>query len=209
MMGASPEDLAKFAADKSGRTAQPAPGTEDMPEKARVWSSMHAVMHKYLSQTHQTNILAANYQRFFGERLEERFPRLGEWREARVVKDLMQDDMGTAAVTSLMGRRIFEVAPDIMDLFWEADEVLVTVLYGPPKWAFPSVYAKMNRFLGAAGRFYQDAWATFDWDGPDVDADWEPVFGSRYFRELSKWMKFADFSERTCAGITGCNAIVG
>jgi len=206
MVGATPDDLAKFARDKTGRLPVPLPGTEDVPESERLWSKMHTIMHTYLAQTHHTNALAATYQRFFSEQLE-RFP-LGEWREATVMGDVMKQAMAEAAVVSLLGKNVFDAVPDVLRLFWEADKVLGTVLYGPPRWAFPDVYAKMDAYHEAMGRVYQDAWAKFDWDGPDKDADWEPIFGSRFFRELCQWMKRSEFSPRTCAGLTGVQGIV-
>jgi len=89
MMGATPDDLAKFARDKSGRLPVPRPGTEATPARDRVWASLHAVMHQYLATTRYTNALAASYQRFFGERLAQRFPVGGEWREASVLSDIL------------------------------------------------------------------------------------------------------------------------
>ncbi|KAK3366700.1 hypothetical protein B0T24DRAFT_366993 [Lasiosphaeria ovina] len=41
---------------------------------------------------------------------------------------------------------------------------------------------------GATGRYFQDACASFDRSGLDVEADWEPVFGLRLFREYTRWM---------------------
>ena len=209
MAGITKEDLAKFAHDKSGRSAKALPGYEGMPPSERMWFPYTDIMHRYLSQAHYANALAASYQLFFGEELERRFPGVGEWKEACVLHDIMKTDMSTAAVVSLLGQRIFEAAPELMDRFWDADKILGTILFGPPKWAFPSVYATMERFVDAAGRFFPDAWERFDWNGPDAEADWEPIFGSRFFREMARWMKQVDFSPRTIAGITSATAIAG
>jgi len=116
--------------------------------------------------------------------------------------------MGTAAIVSLLGSTAYEVEPGLLDRFWEADEVLSTVLFGPPRWAFPGAYARMEAFWAASGRVFEAACARFDWDGPDADADWEPVFGSRFFREMARWMKQCDFSPKTCAGMTAVTGIV-
>jgi hypothetical protein len=200
MIGATPEDVAKFAKDKTGRLAGDAE-----PGQTRYWAGMHSVMQKYLSQSHFANALGTTYQQFFSEQLA-RFP-VGEWTEISAVR-LMKEDMARAAVLSLLGKRILEVSPDILDLFWEYDKVLGTILYGPPRWLFKSVYATADRFCGAAGNYFHDAWTSFDWGGPDAEADWEPVFGSRFFREFSKWMMECGFSLRTCGGFTGVTGIV-
>jgi len=206
MMGATPDDVAKFANDNSGRHPTPLPGTEDTPEHKRYWASMHNIMHKYLSQTRYATALADTYQRFFGEELDANFP-LGEWTETRVIP-MMKQHMCKAAIRSLQGDRIFEVAPNLLDVFWEFDKVLGTLLFGPPKWLFPGMYATAERFCAATGKYFQDATANFDWDGPDAEVDWEPVFGSRFWREFSKWMIQSEFSPRSCAGFTGVTGIV-
>ena len=208
MMNLSPRDLAKFARDKSGRSAKPLPGHEGMPPSERMWFRYTDLMHRYLSQTRYATAVAASYQRFFGEELERRFPRVGEWKEARVLCDIMKADMLTAATVSLLGKRILEVAPDLFERFWEAHKIFGLLLYKPPKWAFPSAYATMERFVEAGGRFFPDAWERFDWSGPDVEADWEPVFGSRFYRELARWMKQVDFTQRSISGMTSATAMV-
>lgn len=207
MMGATPEDVAKFANDKSGRLAAPLPGTEDTPQNQRYWAAMHSIMHKYLSQTYYANALASTYQRFFAQELDARFPVGEEWTEARIVP-IMKDQMARAAIMSLLGCRIFEVIPNLLDLFWDYDKVLGTILYGPPKWLFPGVYATAERCCGATAKFFQSAAGSFDWDGSEAEADWEPLFGSRFWREFSRWMIRSEFSPHTCGGFTCVTGIV-
>ena len=211
MMGATPDDVTKFANDKSGRQPIPAPGTAAEDAK-RYWFDMHTILHKYLSTTHYSNALAKTYQRFLGRELDAYLS--GEdhdddgWTETRIMP-LMKATMAKAAILSLHGEYIFEVVPDLLDRFWEYDKVLGTILFGPPKWLFPGVYAKAERFCGATARYHQAAAAKFDWNGPDMKADWEPVFGSRFGREFSRWMIECGFSPRTCGGFVGVTGIVG
>jgi hypothetical protein len=207
MMGVHPDDYARFANDKSGRLPVPLPGTEHTPEDQRYWAAMHGLMHKYLSQPRYANALATTYQRFFREQLNARFSVVDEWTEVRVVP-LMKDAMARSAILSVLGQRIFEVAPNLLDLFWDYDKVLGTILYGPPRWLFPGVYAKAERYCGATTRYFQEATAAFDWDGPDADADWEPILGSRFWREFSRWMIRSGFKPRTCGGFVGVTGIV-
>ena len=71
---------------------------------------------------------------------------------------------------------------------------------------FQRFFAEELRFCGATTEYFQDATGSFDWDGPGAEADWEPMFGSRFYRESSKWLAQSDFSLRTygsLAGITG------
>lgn len=215
MMGATPNDVAKFANDKSGRQASPNPGTANKDAK-RYWFDMHTMMYKYLSTTHYSNALATTYQRFLSRELDAYYATLlgtgaddddDEWTETRIIP-LLKATMAKAAVLSLQGEYIFEVAPDLLDRFWDYDKVLGTILFGPPKWLFPGVYAKAERFCEATARYHQAAVKKFDWDGPDREKDWDPVFGSRFWREFSRWMVDCGFTPRTCGGFAGVTGIV-
>ncbi|KAK0649732.1 hypothetical protein B0T16DRAFT_457117 [Cercophora newfieldiana] len=204
VMGATPDDVAKFAGDKSGRLATPLPGTENTPQEQRYLHTMHSIMHKYLSQTQYANGLAVIYERFFLEELDEHFPH-GESKVTGIYS-LIKQHMTKAAILSLQGRHIFRFAPGVVDLFWEYDKVITTTMFGPPKWMFPKQYAIAERYCGAMARYLQDANASFDWNGPDAEADWEPIFGARFTRKLAKWMNQSGFSPRTQGGF---GAVVG
>jgi len=204
--GASKEDIDKFAHDKSGRLKSPAPGWEQTPETERYWAGMHSIMHEYLSRTVHTNKLAETYYGFLSQRLQ-RFP-LGEWADVRILHFLRQD-MAMAATTSLLGARMFEVNPDMLDLLWEFDAALTLIGFGPPKWMFRDAWRKRDRFNSAIARYLDAAWANFDPSGPDADADWEENFGSRFTRELALWMKRSNFSRSTSAGLLGTLGVLG
>ncbi|KAK2039828.1 hypothetical protein LZ31DRAFT_587526 [Colletotrichum somersetense] len=141
---ASPGDVAKFASDKSGRLKVPAPGAEDTPPEARYWAGMHHLMHAHLARMHPTNKLAETYYREYAKHLE-RFP-VGE-RVTRNVLGFLNNDIAEAAITSLCGTRILEVAPDL-------------------------VWKRSDRFKAALSRYLDAAWDSSDWSGPDADADW-------------------------------------
>jgi hypothetical protein len=206
IMGAAPEDVTKFANDKTGRLGAPLPGSETTNQGQRYWASMHTIMHKYLSQKRYTDGLAAVYEQFFTAELDAHFL-LGEPTEVGIWS-MIKRSVVKAAMLSLQGKRIFEVEPNIVDAMWGYGDVVSSLLYGPPRWLFRKTYATADRFCGAVLRYYQDAHATFDWDGPDADADWEPIFGSRFNREFCRWMKESDFGPRTCGGLEGVVAIL-
>ncbi|KAK4443538.1 cholesterol 7-alpha-monooxygenase 4 [Podospora aff. communis PSN243] len=206
VMGATPKDVAKFANDKTGRLATPLPGSETPPQGQRYWASLHAIMHKYLSQKRYTDGLATIYERFFSAEMDGHFP-LGEPIEV-AISSMIKRRMVKVAMLSFQGKRIFEVEPHIVDAMWGYDEVIPRLLFGPPRWLFRKTYATADRFCNAVLRYYQDAHAAFDWDGPDAEADWDPIFGSRFNREFCKWMKESDFDPRTCGGLEGVVAIM-
>ena len=199
--GSTKEDLAKFAGDKSGRLRVPAPGTEDTPERERYWATMHRITHEYLARTRETDVLAASYQRFFAQRLNERFPPGADTGEGTVARifDLMLTDMAGAAVLAFNGARLLERTPDLLDRLWRFDEVAASLVWGLPRWLIPKASRRRERFNAAIANHLAAAIDEFDWTSPD-DPDWEPVFGSRFTRELVRWMRDADFAPQTMAG---------
>ncbi|KAH8889265.1 cytochrome P450 [Thozetella sp. PMI_491] len=204
LWGSTKEDLAKFANDKSGRLKAPAHGTEGIPDEARYWASFHNLFHNYLVRTEEANKLAARYQELFNERLEA-FP-LGEWTEVRLFQ-FVRRDMATASIVSLNGPLILEQTPDFLDILWDFDAVALSLAWGLPRFLNRSAFNKRERYRAACGRFLDAAWAAYDPNSPDAEADWEPCFGSRFMRELAKWMKACEFSPDTCCGLVSNVAI--
>lgn len=211
MMPTSPEDIRKLEADKSGRAAVPLPGTEHVPENKRYWAAMHDITHKYLGSTHYANIQAKTYQEFFQEgtlkeynRQLESAPDSDGWVEMSLVS-FMKEVMPEAAIKSLLGTRPLEVLPNMLDLFWEYDKVLGTVIYGPrPKWLFQSAYDKRANFFHGIAKYFKHGMEEFDWDDAEaMEADWEPVWGSRFNREFVGWLRTTGFSFETIVGMAG------
>jgi len=113
--------------------------------------------------------------------------------------------MAEAAIKSLLGTRPLEVVPNMLDLFWDYDKVLGIVIYAPrPKWLFRGAYAKRERFFRGIANYFQSGMDEFDWDDSEaMEADWEPVWGSRFNRELVAWLRTTGFSFETIVGIAG------
>ncbi|KAK0724413.1 cytochrome P450 [Lasiosphaeris hirsuta] len=192
----TPNDLAKFKRDKTGRLPKPVPGTENHPEDQRYWAGMHAIMHRYLARTNETNVLARSFQRFFGERLDK-LP-LGEGVEVGVYEFLL-DNMAGAAVTAINGQRICEMIPGLLDMIWTFDEIAASLVWGLPRWLNRKAYDKRDRLIDAAQRYLEEAIRTFDWEGEE-NPEWEPVFGSRFTREWVRYLKDRGFDLRSIAG---------
>ncbi len=164
------------------------------------------MLHTYLARTEETNKLAASYLRFFSERLD-RFP-LNEPSTVRIY-DFLCKDMAESAIASLMGTRIFELNPDLLERLWDFDSIVGTIAWGPPKWIKRGAWRSRERFHATCAKYLKAAWDEFDWNGPDADADWEPIFGARFSRELAKWIKECDFDLETAAGIVSVTSIFG
>lgn len=206
LWGATKEDLAKFVNDKSGRLKTPAPGTEKTPDDRRYWAGFHHVMHEYLARTQEANTLARSFQRLFGDQLEK-YP-IGEWATVHVFK-FLRKEMAEAAIVSLAGPRILRLNPNFLKEFWDFDEVAASLAWGLPKWMNRAALNKRDRVRAACARYLEAAWAGFDWSGPDADSDWEENFGSRFMRELARWMKESGLSLETSSGIVATAGMFG
>ncbi|KAH8890157.1 cytochrome P450 [Thozetella sp. PMI_491] len=205
LWAAKEPELAKFANDKTGRLKAPAPGTEG-DGTTRYWAGFHRVVHDYIAKVEQSNRLAANYQRHFATRIEKHSCQ--EWSTISLVQFLRRD-MAEAAIVSLLGPQILALTPNFMDLFWDFDEIAVTLAWGLPRWLRRDAWNKRDRFLAACAKYVEAAWANFDWDGPDADSDWEENFGARFTREFARWMKESGFSFQTSAAAIGVMGVFG
>ncbi|KAF4925828.1 Cholesterol 7-alpha-monooxygenase [Colletotrichum viniferum] len=194
--GVDQQDAKRWARDKTGRLKIPAPGTEDTPEDQRIWSGMHHIFTEHLSRAEPTAKLAQNFTAFFGEKLEKQ--PLDEWREVCLFQ-FLKKDMAEAAVMTLAGRRLIDKYPEFVDAMWEYDKVAMKLMYGLPTWMNPGPRKAQKKALDMMETFLQDAWDTFDWNGMDAEADWEPTFGSRLQREHAKFWKDKKFSMRSRA----------
>jgi len=205
------EDFAKFANDKTGRLklpANPFPDAEkaekmaEVPEQKRYWATMHETFHRYLNRTDESNALARSYQRFFGQRLDSKFPLDGTKAPVCIYQFLLQD-MAESAATAINGSRILELNPDIMKLVWDFDVIAASLVWGLPKFLNRESWRKRDRLIAATRRYLEVALNEFDLSQGaegEEDPDWEPIFGSRLTRELVRWMKESGFAMQTMAG---------
>ncbi|KAK3318886.1 cytochrome P450 [Apodospora peruviana] len=175
----------------------------------RYWAGYHRIIHTYLARTHETNKLGAAYQKFFAEEhLEKKFA-VGEWTTVRI-KEFLQRDMAEAATVALMRPRLLEFYPDFIDRFWEMVDIAAKLVWGLTKWINPAAWKRRDDMHDAVGKWLDATWADLDWNGPDADADWEPIFGSRFSRELARWVREdTKFSKKSQAGIIFTNPIFG
>ncbi|KAB8233411.1 uncharacterized protein BDW43DRAFT_311127 [Aspergillus alliaceus] len=92
--------------------------------------------------------------------------------------------MAEVALVVLMGSGIVELNPE----FW------------PAMWEFARLALQLIEFHGICRRSLDAGNSEFDWNGPDIDAEWEPLYGPRMARELISWAK-KNLSLETTAGI--------
>lgn len=166
------------------------------PDYASSRAINHQIYDDYLTSKRSADFLGSKFFDLFTRRLEQH--PTGEWVTVELSK-MFRRDMAESAFETLVGPRVLELNPGYSQLYWEFDARAFETLLGLPRWVNPEPYRLQAKFYSQTGKWLEAAWENFDWDGPDADADWEPNFGARVCRELSKWLK-ENFSWQSQAG---------
>jgi hypothetical protein len=195
------DEVQRFANDKTGHKETPLPGTEHVPPQERYWAAKYHVLYDFLSRSHHIKPIVEEFSRQFSRTVVESYP-IGEWKTLSI-DELTRQDFTRCAITTLFGPKIFELNPDFLDAFWHFDSYASVLVYGFPEWVYPQPYRASDRFLDRIEKYVEAGLKNFDWNGPDVEAQWEPHFGTRISRELTKWLTDAGFRRKSIAGALG------
>jgi hypothetical protein len=196
-----PKDhVSRFANDHTGRGKVPAPGFENVPKEQRYWAAYEHVHTEYLARTDNLKPVIEVFRNILLQKLDA-FP-VGESSTISVI-DFCKDQIAECAMKTLLGPKIFELNPGFLDAFWEFDDNVFMLTLGLPRWLYSRPYKVHDRYLGMIERYATAARSNFDWNGPECKSSWEPHFGARVCREITKWLTEADFLDRSISGALG------
>lgn len=120
----------------------------------------------------------------------------------------MDREMANAATATLAGKGMLKRWPNLIDMLWDLDEIAGSLVWGLPRWMNRSSCDKRDRFRDACGLYIKEVLEQgYDLEGEK--ADWEPVMGSSFQRELVRWMRDAGFSWETVGGAIMVTMIFG
>jgi hypothetical protein len=190
-----PQDIEKFKADKSGRSHVPA---SKVGPEGRIWEPNHRIFIDNLTPPRSVGTISEKFIDLFSATLEK-FPK-GQSKTMRLYK-FLQQEMGRCAIISLSGEEILRQNPAFIDAMWEFDAGVYPLAFGVPRLIYPKVYRARDAYNRMGQKFLTAAWEKFDWDGPDEDADWEPIFGTRFHRTHAKFLKDKGFSLQSRSGM--------
>jgi cytochrome P450 len=179
-------DLAIIEADKTGNLAQPNPGTEHYPAGLR-WQYRIRSMLEGLLQGTALDSFIQKYLDVYRARLEQGVmtPHIGtdEWVEVPDLLSWLRRDMLRAAMEAQCGESPFRLNDDFDRDFWAFDEAMPTLLKETPRWLAPRAWASRDKMVANLRRWLEHADQRFDWTDEDqVEAGWEPLYGSRLVR---------------------------
>ena len=193
--GMKEDDVALWAADKSGISARPTPGYETIAPEKRLWYIIHRDLQTHLSGQ-AVNVMASKYAEILGVSLAL-VPgiRRDEWSTMPDLYRFLRGEVFNAAVQALCGTGLLEVCPTFVQDFWAYDDSFATIFRRIPRLFAPGAYAARERMHENIKRWHAWTASKFEWEtAEEIDADWEPVYGSRVMRSRAAMLKKSGMS---------------
>ncbi|KAI0521606.1 cytochrome P450 [Xylaria bambusicola] len=142
---------------------------------------------KYLSGSHLHFL-----SRLFLSNLEQNFEAMeiqSEWVHYPDLYTFLRNIVSPAATETLMGKKIFEIHPQIVDDFWSFDQAVPSLIRLFPRWLIRSQYRARDRIFDAFIKL--DEFANHHVSRPSTDdPEWEPYMGSAFLRARHDYAKF-------------------
>jgi hypothetical protein len=189
-------DINKFKADPTGRSAipsVPAPEGHD-----RIWHGSHKVFAEFLTRPESVGVISSKFVELFEGKIEQE--RSGAWKSVQFY-NWLKTEMAECAIISLSGTQILDLNPEFINAMWDLDKCIFPLMMGAPRFLHSKPYRARDIYVEMGEKYLQSAYEKFDWNGPDVEKTWEPIFGSRFGREHSKFLSDRNFELRSRAGM--------
>lgn len=201
LYGMPKHEVDRFARDKTGRGKIPVPGAMEQTDQ-RYWYTEHHIHNEYMGRSQYLNQLSRHYLDVLNKNLDSKQLVKGQWDTVSLAR-LCRDDMTSSAIETLVGPRILELNPGFIEMFWDFDSIIFPLVLGLPSWLNPRPTRVRDKWNGMIRKYLDSGLENFDWNGPDVNASWEPVFGARVCRELVRWLLDSNFCTETVGGVLG------
>ncbi|MCJ1329817.1 hypothetical protein MMC10_006498 [Thelotrema lepadinum] len=160
-------------------------------EAAKIGRKLHDMQHLYLSQPSEIQVIIQNFVKVLCNEIDESLNA-----SASAVSDVESDDettlsknpislfkylkrnMFVASTLALMGTRILELNPNLIDDYWAYDEAF---LLGLSDLTYPVGNAARDKLLNAVQRYVEDFYKVTQKTKAD-DIVWDDQLGSKLFR---------------------------
>ncbi|KAI0846352.1 cytochrome P450 [Daldinia vernicosa] len=180
--------VAFYAADNSGIAASPRKGSNIKHHNRINFHQAHTV-HEFLSGQHLTHI-ADRYLTILQRNLSSLFAsRSDDWVEYPDLYQFIQIQATKASIETIMGSKILEINPNIIDDFWEFDNNVPQFLKCLPRWMMPAPFKARDRVHDSIKKWHAYAHAHSDCSRISAnDPEWEPFFGTKMIRARQNYM---------------------
>lgn len=171
-----------YEADDSGMATTPSKRSKVTPAN-RIHFHQARAAQKFLSSQHLT-FAVGKYVHTLERNLQslETHDTNG-WVEYPDLYTFLQNLVFRTAVETLMGSKVLEMNPRLVDDFWIFDSNIPWFSRGLPRWFMPSAYQARDRLLEGIKEWHAYAHTSSDCTKiGDEDPEWEPYFGTKLVR---------------------------
>ncbi|XXH01840.1 hypothetical protein Hte_008202 [Hypoxylon texense] len=112
-----------------------------------------------------------------------------EWVQFPDLYTFLQGLVSSATIEALMGSKIFEIHPNIVDDFWTFERATPQFLRAFPRWLIPSKYKTRDRIFNTMKKLEELALQNISRLKLE-DPEWEPYLGSKFLRARHEYGQF-------------------
>ncbi|KAI1087870.1 cytochrome P450 [Rostrohypoxylon terebratum] len=186
VLGIPPDVIPFYQADDSGMAAEVRKGSKVTQENRILYQQAHTAQ-KFLASPYLEPLIQ-RYTDMFRDSVEAL--RIGtDWVEYPDLYKFCQITSTRANIEAMMGSKILELNPNLVEDFWYAKNFAPDYFRGLPRWLAPNIYSARDRILEPIKKWHNYAFAHGDHTntGPQ-DPDWDPIWGSKYAKVREQYM---------------------
>ena len=188
---AAPAHMRIYEEDDTGAGVKPRPGSKNIKPQNRIYHLHHESSNKFMMGQH-LNTMTGRFVEGITDQLEHE--QIGaEWSDLPDFYIFLRDKTFKAAVGAVFGTTIFQLTPNLNEIFWEFDNNVKTIFADLPRWMVPRAYASRDRIIEAIRKNQQYAREHSDYTktAPE-DPDWDPYWGAKITRRRQEYMREMD-----------------
>lgn len=172
-----------YAADDSGMGSTPRKGSLTK-QGDRIHFHQARATQKFLAGQH-LGPLADRYSKTLARNLHSALDEVDSdgWLEHPDLYSFLQQNVSRTAIETLMGSKILDLDPNLVENFWKFDRNVPLFLRCLPRWMIPGAYAARDRLRASIKRWHAYANEHYDCNKTNKeDPEWDPYFGSKLVR---------------------------
>ncbi|KAI2467415.1 cytochrome P450 [Annulohypoxylon bovei var. microspora] len=200
LLNTPPSIIKSYARDDSGMAAKPNKGST-VEHADRIQLHQAQTARRFLSGQHLVQT-AERYVATFKRNLHALAKvNTDDWVEFPDLYQFLQIQITRASIETIMGSKILEMSPRLIEDFWEFDMSVPQFTRCLPRWLMPSAYRARDRLLNSIKEWHAYAHANSDCSKTnDEDPEWEPYFGSKLIRARQEYsLKTSFMNADACA----------
>lgn len=203
VMDWSRKDVARLKQDTSGRGKKPSPGSEHITD--RIFFQQHHIYNQFLTHPRAAGRLAEVFYQLLCENMDNQ-QSIGSSRCVGVY-ELLKSDVSDAAIRTLLGSRVFEQHPKLIETWWAFNDDAFSLFFGVPRFVNSRPYKSRERMAVIMEDWvrraveHNIAMAVGGEEvASDSDAFWDAQTGSRVSREMIRWFTEQKYEKRSITG---------